>query len=91
MVSVFSIFFSILASFNPARSPLLPRIFSDPLLTESGSLTEDRDYETYVQGMSNPDIMQLKANEVVPFVVEGRCRKEVAAVGGWWFLLVAGV
>ena len=43
-------------------------IFREPLITDAGSLTEDRNYESYSYGMANPDILELKMKEVRPFL-----------------------
>ena len=46
------------------------RLWNEPLLTESGSLTETRDYSTYAVGMSHSEIMDVKFNDIRGGVLE---------------------
>lgn len=48
------------------------RLFTDPLLTEEGSLTETRDYGTYVVGMGNNEIIELKYRDISQVIKPGR-------------------
>lgn len=48
------------------------RLWRDPLLTDSGDLTQSRDYASYAYGMSNNGIMTLKYQDVKPTIVPGK-------------------
>lgn len=54
-------------------------IFHDPILTESGDLTETRDYATYTRAMA--DVIERKWEEIRPFVVPGKIVDEGCADG----------
>jgi cyclopropane fatty-acyl-phospholipid synthase-like methyltransferase len=56
-------------------------IFDEPLLTDSGSLTEDRDYSSYSFQMSNEEILNVKYDEIKPFIKEGKIVDEGCADG----------
>ena len=43
------------------------RLWNDPLLTDSGSLTLDRDYSSYAYGMNNDALMDLKYKDIKYF------------------------
>lgn len=57
------------------------RLWNDPLLTDSGSLTEERNYATYSVGMSHTDLMDIKFNDIKDAVVEGKIADEGCADG----------
>jgi ubiquinone/menaquinone biosynthesis C-methylase UbiE len=57
------------------------RLWNDPLLTDSGSLTEERDYATYAVGMSHTALMDIKFNDIKDAVVEGKIADEGCADG----------
>ena len=57
------------------------RLWNDPLLTESGSLTEERNYATYSVGMSHTALMDIKFNDIKDAVVEGKVADEGCADG----------
>ena len=57
------------------------RLWNDPLLTDSGSLTEERNYVTYSVGMSHTDLMDIKFNDIKDAVVEGKIADEGCADG----------
>lgn len=59
----------------------ISRIWQDPLLTESGSLTETRNYETYIAAMSNMDVIKFKYNEIKHLIKEGKVVDEGCADG----------
>lgn len=47
----------------------MQRIWKDPLLKDDrGSLTDTRDYDTYALGMNNRDILQIKYDDVKPWI-----------------------
>ncbi len=62
----------------PAR---VQRLYQEPLLTDSGSLTEERDYSTYAYRMSNTDIIKLKYDDVKDVIVPGKIVDEGCADG----------
>lgn len=57
------------------------RLWRDPLLNDSGSLTEDRNYNSYAHGMSHPAVMQLKYNDVKGAIQAGKIVDEGCADG----------
>lgn len=57
------------------------RLWRDPLLNEEGSLTEDRNYATYAYGMSNPDIINLKYQDIKEVIAPGKIVDEGCADG----------
>ncbi|HLP79419.1 MAG TPA: methyltransferase domain-containing protein [Acidobacteriota bacterium] len=59
----------------------IKRLWTDPLLNDSGDLTSERDYQSYAIGMSNPAIMSIKYNELKPFIKEGKIADEGCADG----------
>ncbi len=54
-------------------------LWNDPLLTEEGSLTEDRDYNTYAYGMANDAFLDIKYNDIKHGLVSGRIVDEGCA------------
>lgn len=58
----------------------IARLYRDPLLTESGGLTETRDYTTYARAMDS--IIELKFREIAPGVTQGKIVDEGCADGG---------
>ncbi len=65
----------------PEAPQRILRLWRDPLLTDSGSLTETRNYSTYTYQMSNPAILELKYQDVRQTLVEGRIVDEGCADG----------
>lgn len=59
----------------------IARLYTDPLLTDTGSLTENRNYATYSVGMSHTALMDLKFNDIKQAVVEGKIVDEGCADG----------
>lgn len=57
------------------------RIWKDPLLTESGSLTETRDYSSYAYGMGKGDVIDYKYNDMSNFILPGKIADEGCADG----------
>lgn len=57
------------------------RLWRDPLLTDSGDLTESRDYNTYAMGMSNMAIMRLKYQDIKWGLKPGKIVDEGCADG----------
>lgn len=55
------------------------RLWRDPLLNDSGSLTDTRNYSTYAFQMSNPAILELKYQDIKQAIVEGRIVDEGCA------------
>ena len=56
----------------PETVSSLVSIYCEPLITNSGSLTEDRNYESYALGMSNPHIISEKMKEIRPLLPDTR-------------------
>jgi len=56
------------------------RLYRDPLTNQEGSLTENRDYNSYARGMN--EIMQLKYLDIAPAILPGRIVDEGCADGG---------
>lgn len=54
-------------------------LYQDTLLGDEGSLTETRDYDTYVRGMGG--MIELKYQEIRPFIRDGRIIDEGCADG----------
>lgn len=59
----------------------ITRLFRDPLLTDSGSLTEMRNYSVYSQGMNNAAILELKYRDIKDAIVPGKIADEGCADG----------
>ncbi|MCA9477663.1 MAG: methyltransferase domain-containing protein [Nanoarchaeota archaeon] len=57
------------------------RLWHDPLLTDSGSLTETRNYSSYAYDMGNQDIINFKYAELKEFIKEGKIVDEGCADG----------
>ena len=57
------------------------RLWRDPLLTEEGGLTETRNYNTYAFGMANEIMLNVKYDEIKPFIVPGKIADEGCADG----------
>ncbi|MCI5050733.1 MAG: methyltransferase domain-containing protein [Candidatus Pacebacteria bacterium] len=57
------------------------RLWNDPLLTESGSLTETRDYATYAYGMGHNQLLEFKYQDVKDAIIPGRIVDEGCADG----------
>ncbi len=59
----------------------LQRLWRDPILTESGSLTETRNYATYAYDMGNAKAIELKYNDIKEVIKEGKIVDEGCADG----------
>lgn len=70
--------FALLTDF-PEVPRRITRLYRDPLLTESGSLTETRDYGTYARAMDS--IIHLKLKEISPGITPGKIVDEGCADG----------
>jgi SAM-dependent methyltransferase len=57
------------------------RLWNDPLLTESGSLTEERNYASYSVGMSHGVLMDVKYGDIKDAIIEGKIVDEGCADG----------
>ncbi|MDJ0753336.1 MAG: methyltransferase domain-containing protein [Ardenticatenaceae bacterium] len=57
------------------------RLWRDPLLNDAGSLTADRDYTTYAQGMNNHFILSLKYDDIKDGIQPGKIVDEGCADG----------
>ena len=55
------------------------RLWNDPLLTDSGSLTLDRDYSSYAYGMNNDALMDLKYKDIKDVIKQGKIVDEGCA------------
>jgi hypothetical protein len=55
------------------------RLWRDPLLNDSGSLTETRDYASYAYGLGNRDIIELKYRDIKQAIVSGKIVDEGCA------------
>ncbi len=55
------------------------RLWRDPLLTDSGSLTTDRNYNTYAYDMANQALLDIKYNDIRPAIVPGKIVDEGCA------------
>ena len=58
------------------------RLWNEPILTSSGSLTETRNYDTYSWEMSYTTVINLKWNDIKSFVKTGKIVDEGCADGG---------
>lgn len=65
----------------PEVPETIRRIWRDPLLTESGSLTKERNYSTYASGMNHGALMELKYNDIKEAIVPGKIVDEGCADG----------
>ncbi len=65
--------------------PVIPahiiRLWNDPLLTDSGSLTDTRNYGVYTVGMGNTDVLDLKYTDIKNLITEGKIVDEGCADG----------
>lgn len=57
------------------------RLWRDPLLTDSGDLTDSRDYDSYAYGMGNRDIIRLKYDDIKEAIAPGKIVDEGCADG----------
>ncbi|MBI2054858.1 MAG: hypothetical protein HYT39_02035 [Candidatus Sungbacteria bacterium] len=57
------------------------RIWNDPLLTDSGSLTKERNYSTYASGMNHGALMEVKYKDIRGAVLPGKIVDEGCADG----------
>jgi len=60
---------------------LIQDIWTEPLLTDSGSLTETRDYSTYAIGMSHKNLLEVKYNDIRKAITTGKIVDEGCADG----------
>ncbi|MEK7228067.1 MAG: methyltransferase domain-containing protein [Patescibacteria group bacterium] len=60
---------------------LIQSIWKEPLLTESGSLTETRNYSTYAAGMGHTELLDLKYKDIKGAIIPGRIVDEGCADG----------
>lgn len=65
----------------PEIPETIRRIWRDPLLTESGSLTTDRNYSTYALGMGHANLIGLKYKDIKEAVLPGKIVDEGCADG----------
>jgi hypothetical protein len=72
--------FSVWHDFPDVPTRIL-RLYRDPLLTDSGSLTETRSYSTYAAGMNNPAIIEIKYSDIKSAIVPGKIVDEGCADG----------
>lgn len=59
----------------------IKRIWEDPILTESGSLTKERNYSTYAAGMGHTELINLKYNDIREAIIPGKIVDEGCADG----------
>ncbi len=57
------------------------RLWNDPLLTDTGSLTLDRNYSIYAYGMNNNSLMELKYKDIKDSIKQGKIVDEGCADG----------
>lgn len=65
------------------------RLWRDPLLTETGDLTDSRDYAAYAYGMGNQEIIRLKYGDIKEAIVPGKIVDEGCADGALLALIAA--
>jgi SAM-dependent methyltransferase len=65
----------------------IAKIWSDPLLTESGSLTSERNYSTYALGMGSNSLIHLKYDDIKEAIIPGKIADEGCADGALMVLL----
>ncbi|KKW29167.1 MAG: Methyltransferase type 12 [Parcubacteria group bacterium GW2011_GWB1_52_7] len=63
------------------------RIWRDPLLTESGGLTQERNYSTYALEMGHSTLLELKYRDIKEAIVPGKIVDEGCADGALMVLL----
>ncbi|MEK6846320.1 MAG: methyltransferase domain-containing protein [Nanoarchaeota archaeon] len=57
------------------------RLYRDPLLNDSGSLTDTRDYSTYARGMSGREVIHQKYTDIKNSIIPGKIVDEGCADG----------
>lgn len=67
----------------------IERIWRDPLLTETGSLTKERNYSTYAAGMGHTELINLKYNDIKEAIIQGKIVDEGCADGALISLIAA--
>lgn len=72
------VWISLLRDF-PTVTRTIQELYSEPLLKDEGSLTETRDYDTYVRAMGGA--IELKYRDIRPFLLPGRIIDEGCADG----------
>ncbi len=65
----------------PEIPEMVRRIWRDPLLTESGSLTSERNYSTYAVGMGHTELINLKYKDIKNAILPGKIVDEGCADG----------
>ena len=65
----------------PEIPEMIRRIWRDPLLTESGSLTSERNYSTYAVGMGHIELIKLKYQDIKDAILPGKIVDEGCADG----------
>lgn len=65
------------------------RLWRDPLLTETGDLTDSRDYAAYAYGMGNQEIIRLKYGDIKEAIRPGKIVDEGCADGALLALIAA--
>lgn len=65
----------------PEAIETMRNIWNEPLLTESGSLTEQRNYSVYVAGMNDEKVLSIKYDDIKNFIVPGKIADEGCADG----------
>lgn len=65
----------------PSAPTIIHSIWREPLLTDSGSLTETRNYSTYAAGMGHTELLDLKYRDIYGGIVSGRIVDEGCADG----------
>ncbi len=65
------------------------RIWKDPILMESGSLTSERNYSTYAMGMGHTELIRLKYQDIKEAIVPGKIVDEGCADGALVAVLAA--
>ncbi|MES3005202.1 MAG: methyltransferase domain-containing protein [Patescibacteria group bacterium] len=71
----------------PEITAKIVRLWRDPLLTESGSLTETRNYSTYAIGMGHTNLLLSKYKDIKESLVPGKIVDEGCADGALMTLL----
>ncbi len=71
----------------PSVPAKILRLWRDPLLTESGSLTETRNYSTYAVGMGHTVLLESKYQDIKDVLVPGKIVDEGCADGALMTLL----
>ncbi|MCX6755047.1 MAG: methyltransferase domain-containing protein [Candidatus Nomurabacteria bacterium] len=65
----------------PSVPDSIKKIWKEPLLTDSGSLTETRNYSTYASAMARSEVLDMKYLDIKKAVVSGKIVDEGCADG----------